>query len=122
VRVGPLIIARRYTYGNDTFKGAGGNDTFYSSDGNDTIISENNDADIFNFGSWGAGTGNTTITGFNDVGVHAGDKIYIDDYFMSNPETQVVESGGKTTFTTNFGEKLIVAADGLVEGVDWFLT
>jgi Ca2+-binding RTX toxin-like protein len=104
--------------GNDIFKGAGGNDTFHIGGGTDTVTSENNDADIFYFGGWSGGT--TTVTGFNGVGTHAGDKIYVDDYYLSNPETQVVESGGKTTFTTDYGEKLIVAADGLVEGVDWF--
>jgi Ca2+-binding RTX toxin-like protein len=106
--------------GNDTFKGAGGNDTFYLGGGTDTITSENNDADIFHFGSWNGGT--TTITGFNGVGTHVGDKIYVSEYHLSKPETQIVESNGKTTFTADFGEKLIVDADGLVEGVDWFWT
>ena len=102
----------------DRFKGAGGNDTFYLSGGGDTLISENNDADIFLFGGWG--TGSTTITGFNNTGEHAGDKIFVDDYYLSKPETQIVESGGKTIFTTDYGEKLEVMATGLVEGVDWF--
>jgi Ca2+-binding RTX toxin-like protein len=107
--------------GNDKFKGGAGNDTFYFNGGNDTITSENNDADIFHFG-WGTGTGTATVTGFNGVGSHTGDKIYMDDYYFPDPETQVVESGGKTTFTANSGEKLIVTTTGLIEGVDWFLT
>jgi Ca2+-binding RTX toxin-like protein len=104
--------------GNDTFIGRGGNDTFYVGGGTDTIISGSNDADIFYFGGWGVGT--TTVTGFNNPGVHAGDKIYVNEYYLSNSKTQVVESGGKTTFTTDYGEKLVITTTGLVEGVDWF--
>jgi Ca2+-binding RTX toxin-like protein len=108
--------------GNDTFIGRGGNDTFFTGWGTDSIVSGANDADIIYFGSGGDSTSVTTVTGVNHPGIHAGDKIYITEYYFSNPDTQVVEADGKTTFTTDYGEKLVVNTVGLVEGVDWFLT
>ena len=107
-------------YGNDTFTGGLGNDEFHMGGGNDTVISGSSDADSIYFSGWGGGT--TTVRGVNGAGQQAGDKLYFDQYYLDNPDKQVVESGGNTVFTMNTGEKVVVTGvTGMIEGVDWFV-
>jgi Ca2+-binding RTX toxin-like protein len=106
-------------YGSDTFTGGLGNDTFNMGGGTDTVISGASDADSIYFGGYG---GATTVKGFNGAGQQAGDKLYFEEYYLDNPDSQVKESNGNTIFTMNSGETVtIVGATGLIEGVDWFV-
>lgn len=106
-------------YGSDTFTGGLGNDTFNMGGGSDTVISGASDADIIYFGGYG---GTTTVKGFNGAGQQAGDKLYFEEYYLDNPDSQVKEANGNTIFTMNSGETVtIVGATGLIEGVDWFV-
>lgn len=107
-------------YAHDTMIGGGGNDEFYFG-GLDKIVSGTNDADEFHFAAWYS-YGTATIEHFNGAGKSGGDVLYIASYDLADPTTQVVESGGKTTFTLNGGvDALQVDATGLVQGQDWFL-
>jgi Ca2+-binding RTX toxin-like protein len=107
-------------YGNDTFTGGLGNDTFNMGGGADTVISGASDADSIYFSGWGGGT--TTIKGFNGAGQQAGDKLYFDEYYLNNPDSQVKETNGNTVFTMNTGETVtVVGVTGMIEGVDWFV-
>lgn len=109
------------SYADDTFLGGGGNDKFWFG-GGDTIESWTEDADEFNFEAW-YGSGTAHLTGFNGAGVAGGDALYISSFDLSDPSTQVVESGGKTTFTMDGGfNSLEINTVGLVQGEDWFLT
>jgi Ca2+-binding RTX toxin-like protein len=106
-------------YADDTFLGGGGNDIF-SFGGGDTIESWTKDADEFFFQDWDS-LDTAHLTGFNGAGKAGGDTLYINSFNLDNPSTQVVESGGKTTFTLNGGDALEVDKVGLVQGEDWFL-
>lgn len=114
-------------YSSDTMRGGGGNDTFYFGGGNDTVISAAGDADQFRFSFFDEGT--STITGFNGAGRQGGDRIYIDDVFITDPDTQVTETNGHTTFRLSgdyYGlpdqhSDLVVDAVGLQAGVDYFI-
>lgn len=105
-------------YGSDEMKGGAGNDIFFAGGGKDKIISEANDADLFEFNGWG---GETTITGFNGAGAWGGDRINIEDYYLSDPKSQIKEANGWTTFSLDSGDIIKVQAVGLDEGVDYFL-
>jgi RTX calcium-binding nonapeptide repeat (4 copies) len=107
-------------YSKDTFLGGGGNDTFFFG-GGDTIESWTKDADQFYFNAW-YGYDTAHLTGFNGAGKDGGDELYIHGYDLANPSTQIVESGGKTTFTLNGGTDVLeINTTGLVQGEDWFL-
>lgn len=109
-------------YASDKMIGGGGNDSFFFGGGNDSVVSAAGDADKFFFQYFDGGI--STVTGFN-----RGDRIYIDDVFMPNPNAQIVESDGKTTFTLSgdaYGleadTQFVVDKGGLILGVDYFLT
>jgi Ca2+-binding RTX toxin-like protein len=114
-------------YNSDTLSGGGGNDTFWIGGGNDKVFSGSNDEDIFEFSMLGVGT--HSVTGFNGAGEYGGDRIYIEDFYLSDPETAVVKSNGKTIITLDSGYEglpdmksvFIIDAVGLIQGVDWFI-
>lgn len=107
-------------YSKDTFLGGGGDDIFFFG-GGDTIESWTKDADEFHFNAWYS-YDTAHLTGFNGAGKDGGDELYIYGFDLADPNTQVVESGGKTTFTLNGGTDVLeINTVGLVLGQDWFL-
>jgi Ca2+-binding RTX toxin-like protein len=114
-------------YNSDTLSGGGGNDTFWIGGGNDKVFSGNNDEDIFDFNLLNVGT--HSVTGFNGAGEYGGDRIYIEDFNLSDQETAFVESNGKTIITLDGGHEgfpkdksvFVVDAVGLIQDVDWFI-
>lgn len=104
--------------GSDTMVGGAGNDTFHIGGNNDTVISEINDSDSFYFTN--LFNTNATVVGFNGAGDDSGDRIYVDDHYLTNPGNQIHEAGGVTTFKVTAEDYFVVKAVGLVEDVDYF--
>jgi hemolysin type calcium-binding protein len=102
-----------------TYKGGGGND-YFSVGAGDKIISETSDSDTFYLNVSVVGK-TTTITGFNGAGVAGGDIARFTSYVLPDPDKQITEASGWTTFSLDDGGTVKIQGVGLDMGVDYFI-
>jgi hypothetical protein len=116
---GTAASDRFSSYGtSDIFREGGGNDFYSVGGGTDVVFSGTSDSDRFYFDASEGGT--ATIHGFNDVGFQGGDRIEIPEWRMTNPDQQITEADGKTSFVLDSGQSYVVNTVGLVESVDYY--